>query len=67
MNNECVTNFEFISHHCLDSYIYRFTPTLLVLFLVAKKGQSKNILQIPRNVSNPNIFLKSLSKILTNL
>ena len=33
----------------------------------AEKGQSKNILQIPKNILNRNIILKSLSKSLTNL
>ena len=33
----------------------------------AEKGQSKNILQIQKNILNRNIFLKSLSKSLTNL
>ena len=33
----------------------------------AEKGRSKNILQIQKNILNRNIFLKSLSKSLTNL
>ena len=33
----------------------------------AEKGQSKNILQIQKNILNRNVFLKSLSKSLTNL
>ena len=33
----------------------------------AEKGQSKNILQIPKNILNRNISLKSLSKSLTDL
>ena len=33
----------------------------------AEKGQSKNILPIPKNILNRNIILKSLSKSLTNL
>ena len=33
----------------------------------AEEGQSKNILQIQKNILNRNVFLKSLSKSLTNL
>ena len=33
----------------------------------AKEGQSKNILQIQKNILNRNVFLKSLSKSLRNL
>ena len=33
----------------------------------AEKGQSKNILQILKNILNRNISLKSLSKSLTDL
>ena len=41
---------------------------LLCLYATeAEKGQSKNILQIQKNILNRNIFLKSLSKSLTNL
>ena len=33
----------------------------------AEEGQSKNILQLQKNILNRNVFLKSLSKSLTNL
>ena len=33
----------------------------------AEEGQSQNILQIQKNILNRNVFLKSLSKSLSNL
>ena len=39
----------------------------LQVFTEAEEGQSKNILQLQKNILNRNVFLKSLSKSLTNL
>ena len=42
-------------------------PKITLYTTEAEEGQSKNILQIQKNILNRNVFLKSLSKSLTNL
>lgn len=42
-------------------------PGVVVAGTEAEEGQPKNILQIQKNILNRNVFLKSLSKSLTNL